>query len=102
MRGKSGLRRRSVAWSLALLLGLMLLLTVGFMFLEIGHDCTGEHCSICHQIGWLRVLLTSMTLLSLPEMLARSLRVCLLGRPCPGRRAAYAGTPVSLHTRMND
>lgn len=102
MQGQQEMRRRGVALGLALLLGLMLLLAVGFALLEFGHDCTGERCAICHQMGWLRVLLANMTLLSLALMVSRGIRG--LGRVLPPlkRNGTSTATPVSLHTRMNN
>lgn len=33
-----------------------------FIIAESGHDCTGEHCAICHQIELCKNLLRSLTL----------------------------------------
>jgi len=44
-------RRRVIAVALAVLFVAFTALSLTFMLVEAGHDCTGEDCPICEQIA---------------------------------------------------
>jgi hypothetical protein len=81
---------------------MLLLFTVGILFAEANHPCTGTDCAVCHTILTLRALLFQLTVLLL--LLRRTRRVSLAGiRLRSGSRFRLPPhTPVALRTRMND
>lgn len=95
-------RRRMRALLLASLYLMMLLLTIGLMYAEVNHHCTGVGCAVCHTILTLRALLNTLTALLL--LLRGMRRVFTAGRrPRAGfPRRLPPRTPVALCTRMND
>jgi len=57
-----------------------------YIVAESGHDCTGEHCAICHQIELCKNLLRSLTIA------AGVAGACVVGKTLCGY----------CHTRHND
>ena len=48
-----GKKRRATALALAVLFALFAALSLTFVLVEAGHDCTGADCPICEQIALL-------------------------------------------------
>ena len=102
MPGLTQNTRRRNALLLAAMLMLMALVSVGVMFLEFGHHCSGLDCPICAGILSLRAILTHAGTLLLLALMLRWLG--RLPRPALFTRAVnrVQSTPVSLAIRMND
>lgn len=43
-------KNKAISIAVSLLLILTLALSVAYVVREVHHDCTGEHCPVCHQI----------------------------------------------------
>ena len=93
-------RKRLLAALIAGLTVAALLAACGFLALEAEHDCPGEGCHICSQLGLCRNLLRTffigLGLAALCVLCAAARHVLRAGG------AAAFPTPVSLKTRLLD
>ncbi len=73
-----------------------------YIVAESGHDCTGEHCAICHQIELCKNLLRSLTIA------AGAAGACVVGKTlCRYCRARHndrivVPTLISLRVKLSD
>ena len=73
-----------------------------YIVAESGHDCTGEHCAICHQIELCKNLLRSLTIA------AGVAGACVVGKTlcgyCRTRRNDITAAPtlVALRVKLSD
>ena len=94
-------RQRIALWLAILLLG-TLLLAIAFMFVEIGHHCTGLDCTVCETILYLQTLLKALTVLGL-VLLAHKNALHFARAVAYHTSSQYAAlTPVSMKVRMNN
>ena len=68
---------RFVASCIATLLLVCILFSIAFVAIEADHDCTGDGCTVCHQIYTCQKLLDQLGAAALPAMLAiAAARIC--------------------------
>ena len=63
-----------------------------YIVAESGHDCTGEHCAICHQIELCKNLLRSLTLA------AGVAGACVVGKSLFGYRCERRNDRIAVPT----
>ena len=95
-------KRRVLALALAVLFFAFAALSLTFMLVEAGHDCSGEDCPICEQIALLSGTLRTAAVLVFVMMITA---VALIGakRLTELLRTGYrADTLVLLKTKLSN
>ncbi len=95
-------KNRAVALLLSVAILSAVILSVVFIAEEVGHDCTGEDCPICHEI---KVCVKTLTLLGTAvagAMLHAMVRLAVSGSVCRCPDRVFLSTPILQKVRLND
>lgn len=95
MKGK-----RFAAILAAALLSFALIFSLFFVVSESDHDCSGEHCAICHQLQICQTLLEQLSTAHAVFVRVGGLCFFALLLVLGVQRALFVITPVSLRVKL--
>ena len=95
-------KNRVVALLLAVLVVFVLLSSMHYVAAKAGHDCCGEHCTICYRITVcetiLRTLGVSIGMTALCAVICRAISALLQ----TATEQILCATPVTLKVKLSD
>ncbi|MCD7845814.1 MAG: hypothetical protein LUG57_08205 [Oscillospiraceae bacterium] len=94
-------KHRAAALLMALVLGLVMLLSALYIIENADHDCVGDGCPVCERIAASETMLRSVTLAAAAVTAALVFLSCAL-TACVGRGFRCFHTPVSLKVKLSN
>ena len=87
---------------LAVVLAVVMLSSAVYIAVEADHDCSGEDCAICHQIGVCENLLKTLGLAGAAAAVTAALTYALCKAILPCTERLGTGTLVSLKVKLSN
>ena len=87
---------------LAVVLAVVMLSSTVYIAVEADHDCSGEDCAICHQIGVCENLLKTLGLAGAAAAVTAALTYALCRAILPCAERLGTGTLVSLKVKLSN
>ncbi len=87
---------------LAVVLAVVMLSSAVYIAVEADHDCSGEDCAICHQIGVCENLLKTLGLAGAAAAVTAALTYALCRAILPCAERLGTGTLVSLKVKLSN
>ena len=87
---------------LAVVLAVVMLSSAVYIAVEADHDCSGEDCAICHQIGVCENLLKTLGLAGAAAAVTAAFTYALCRAILPCAERLGTGTLVSLKVKLSN
>ena len=87
---------------LAVVLAVVMLSSAVYIAVDADHDCSGEDCAICHQIGVCENLLKTLGLAGAAAAVTTALTYALCRAILPCAERLGTGTLVSLKVKLSN